>query len=177
MDNPKLLENLFDQSTIRMIQLFLSEKEKQFYLREISKETKIPIATTSRLVNKLLNLEILNLIKVNKFKLYQLNQTNDVRFLDRFLKKDTHILGKFVDSIKNFPGVERIILFGEDVKNKANVVLIGENIDMGQIKEAVGNMKNTEGFTIIASALTNEQYMQGSQMGFYPGRKKILFEK
>lgn len=176
MDNPEILEKLFNKSTIRLIQLFLREKEKQFYLREISKETKIPIATTSRLLNKLLKLEILKLIKIKKFKLYELNQNNDVRFLERFLKKDTHLLEQFVDIIKDLKGIQRIILHGEEQKDRANIFLIGEEIDAGKIKETVGNLKDKSKFTVSALILTPEQYSQGSQMGLYSGRKKILFD-
>ncbi len=177
MQNLELLEELFDKNIIRMLQLFLSFKEKKFYMREISKETKIPIASTSRILTKLVKLELIELIKINRFKLYQLNDNDDIRFLKRFLKKEIQILDKFVDSIKNFPGIERVILHGEQKQHRADVLLIGEDIDSDKIKETVGALRDTSKFTVSALILTNEQYDQMSEMGMYTGKKRILFER
>ena len=158
MQNPEILEEIFDKKTIRLIQLFLNNKEKQFYLREISKEANIPLASTSRLVNKLLKLNILKLIKISKFKLYQLANNDNTKFLEKFLKKEVQMLNKFIDSIKDFPGLQYIILHGEEEKDRANVLLIGENIDTGAIKEVVANIKEGDKFTVSALVLAPEQY-------------------
>lgn len=177
MQNLKLLEELFNKNTIRIIQAFLTDKERKFYMREISRETKVPIATTSRILNKLVKLDLVKLIKINRFKLYQINENDDIRFLRRFLKKEVQILEKFVDLIKDFPGIERVILHGEQKNNRADVLLIGENIDSDKIKETVGTLRDTSKFTVSALILTTEQYDQMSEMGMYTGKKKILFEK
>ena len=177
MENLGLLEELFDRYTIRIIQLFLSNKEETFYLREVSKQTKVPLATTSRIINKLLKLNILKLNKLNKFKVYSLNNNTYVKYLESFMKKDVQILDKFVDSINHFSGIESIILHGDEMKDRANVLLIGNNIDTNAIKEVVANIKEGSKFTVSALVLTREQYDQMSQMGLYSGKKKILFSK
>jgi ACT domain-containing protein len=177
MENLSLLEELFDKSTIKIIQLFLSNKEGNFYLREISKLSNVPVATTSRIISKLIKLNIIKLHKINKFKIYSINYNNDVKYLESFMKKDIQILDKFVDSIKDFPGIEGIILHGEEMKDRANVLLIGNNIDTNLIKEVVANIKEGSKFTVTALVLTKEQYDQMSQMGLYSGKKKILFSK
>ena len=177
MENLDLLERLFDKNTISIIQLFLSNKDQNFYLREISKESNVSLATTSRIVNKLLKLDIINLNKINKFKVYTLNNNASVKYLESFLKKDIQILDKFVESISHFEGIERIILHGDEMKDRANVLLIGNNIDTNAIKEVVANIKEGSKFTVSALVLTKEQYDQMSQMGLYSGKKKVLFKK
>jgi hypothetical protein len=177
MRNIDLLEELFDDKLIRMLQLFLENKDKQFYLREIAKESGVPLATSSRLLSKLVKLEVIRLIKISKFKIYQLSDNEDTKFLRRFLKKDVQILDRFVQTIKVFPEIERIILHGEENKDRANVLLIGEDIDANEVKEVVAGIKEGSNFTVSALVLTTEQYEQMSEMGLYPGKKKILFER
>jgi hypothetical protein len=177
MDNLEMLEQLFDANTIRIIQLFISNKESNFYLREISKLTKVPLATTSRIVNKLVILGIIKLNMVNKFKVYTINNNNSTKYLEGFIKKDIQILDQFVNSIKDFSGIQSIILHGDEMKDRANVFLIGNNIDTNAIKEVVANIKQGSKFTVSALVLTKDQYEQMSQMGLYSGKKKILLEK
>lgn len=177
MENLRLLEELFDANMIRMIQLFLANKDKEFYLREVSKETRIPVATTYRLVNRLCKLDVIKQIKVSRFKLYKLNQNNDVKYLESFLKKDTQIMDLFVDSIRDMGGIKTIILHGDEAKDRANVFLIGDNIDAGEIKERIAHIKETNKFTVSALILTKEQYEQMSTMNLYSGKKRLLFER
>jgi DNA-binding transcriptional ArsR family regulator len=177
MENIGLLEKLFDEKIIRVIQIFLANKEKQFYLREIEKETKVPIATVSRHIQKLKKLGIIKEIKISKFKLYQLNENNDVRYLQTFMKKDVQILDLFVDNVKTIPGVQSIILHGDELKDRANVLIIGEDIDSGEVKQRVGQIKEDTKFTVSALVLTREQYEQMSRMGLYSGKKKSLYER
>jgi predicted transcriptional regulator len=177
MENLALLEELFDQNIIKIIQLFISNKGRDFYLREISKESNVSIATTSRIMFKLVKLNIIVLNKVNKFKLYTLNVNSNVKYLESFMKKDLQILDKFIESIKHFSEVDQIILHGEEMKDRANVFLIGNNINTNAIKEVVANIKEGNKFTVSALVLTKEQYDQMSQMGLYSGKKKVIFNK
>ena len=177
MNNPEILGELFGAYTIKLLQTFFSDPNKNFYLVELSKINNIPVATTSRLLTKFIKLNIIQVVKVNRFKLYKLNDNDDVSFLKRFLKRDVQILDKFVDSIKHFNGIERIILHGGESKQRANVLLIGNGIDTNAIKEVVGQIKEGKNFTVNALVLTPDQYSQMAQMGLYDGKKRILFEK
>lgn len=77
MEIKELLENLFDEKKLRVMNFFFNNPEEEFYLREITKRTKVPLATTFRIINKLKSLEIIKENKLKKFKLYSLNKNQE----------------------------------------------------------------------------------------------------
>lgn len=177
MENLNLLEELFDDKKLRVIKLFLQNKEKQFYLREISKQTKVPVASTFRIVKKLMELEIIKQIKVNKFKLYKTADNDNVAFLETFLREGKRLVQLFVERAKELSGIKSIILHGEETEEKANLLLIGTNIDSNEVKRICAEIKEQYNFTISPLTLTQEQFTQMSNMGLYSGKKTVLFEK
>lgn len=176
MENLNILEELFDQKMLRILRMFIADKEKQFYLREISKDANVPVATTARIIDKLLKLELIKLIVVKKFKLYQLNADNpNIKYLESFLREEKLILDIFVDAVKNLSGVTSIIQHGEIMKERANILILGENIDGAELKRIVAEIKEKYKFTISYLTLAREQFQQMSKMGLYSGEKKLLY--
>ena len=148
MENLNLLEELFDDKKLRIIKLFLQNKEKQFYLREISKQTKVPVASTFRIVKKLMGLELIKQIKVNKFKLYTAADNDNIAFLETFLKEGKKMVQLFVEKVRELEGISAIILHGEETEEKANLLLIGANIDSNEIKRICAEIKEQHKFVI-----------------------------
>ena len=69
IDNIKLLEELFDKKVLKVLKLFLADKGNEFYLREIAKLSKVPVASTYRIITKLIALNIIDEKKIkNKIK-------------------------------------------------------------------------------------------------------------
>ena len=54
----KLLGELFDDKLLKIIKFFLMNKDKEFYLQEISKQAGVPIATVFRTIKKLKELVV-----------------------------------------------------------------------------------------------------------------------
>ena len=160
-----------------ILKLFFNSPEKEFYLIEIAKETKVSTATTFRIVGKLTELGVLKKIKIAKFKLYMLNQNENVEFLQSFIREDIQVLKLFINQIKELPNIEAIILHGKESTSRANLLIIGEDIDQAPIKILTGEIKEKYDFTLSYLVLAKEQYEQMSNMGLYSGQKKILFDK
>jgi len=177
MSNLNLLEELFDKKKLSILKFFLQNKDKEFYLRELSKETSIPIATTYRIVRKLVKLEILKEIKIKKFKLYKINESKDIEFLESFIKEGRRIIEMFVEKAKEIANIEGIIMHGEETETKANILLIGEGIDSNEIKKICAEIKEKYNFVITPLTLAKEQFEQMSRMGLYSGKKRVLFKK
>lgn len=177
MENLKILESLFDSKKLRILKLFLLEKDKQFYLREISANAKVPVATTFRIIKMLVELKLVDIIKVHKFKLYKLSINENTSFLGSFLKEGKRIVQYFVDEIKKISQVEAVVLHGKETEEKANVLLIGQGIDPYEVKKICASIKEQYNFVVSALALTQEQFGQMSTMGLYSGQKKILYRK
>ena len=176
MDENALLEELFDDKLIKIIRLFISNQKKQFYLKEISDNTKVPMATAHRILRKLSKLEIIDEINISKFKVYRLGGNEKVVFLLSFIRESLKVVDIFVDRIKMISGITRIIQHGKPTEKKANILIIGKDVDTFPIKELVASIKEEYGYYISYMTLTEEQYEQMSSMGLYSGPKRILFE-
>jgi len=177
MDSQKLLESLFDKKRIAMLKLFLQDKTKQFYLREISKLSNVPVASTFRILNEFVKLNLIQVIKIKKFKLYQAKDNQAVTYLGNFMRTDKQALSIFVDMIKNISSIELAISHGKPSKDRANVLIIGEDVNAAAVKECVGKIKEEHKFTISSLTLTKEQFDQMSAMGLYSGEKRIIYKK
>ena len=171
----EVLESLIAPSLLKIMKLFINNEDQTYYLREVSKLTRIPAASTYRILNKLVEEDIIKVNHIKKFKLYSFNRESSRFLLDLFQDRKSAV-AEFVRSIKAFDGVQMIVLHGNEEKNSANVLVIGENMDNESIKRNSLYMSDKYKFNLILLTLTPDQYNSMSSMGLYPGKKKILFE-
>ncbi len=177
MENIHILEELFDRKKIRILKLFLRDKENEFYLREISRLARVPVASTHRIIKKLVSLSIIKEIRIKQFKVYMIAQNKTVEYLDSILKEETRIIDLFIDEIKLLPGIQIVIQHGEEKKNKANLLIMGKDVNPDEIKRICAKIKDDYSYSIHTLTLTQEQFQQMSSMGLYPGKKKVLFSR
>ncbi len=175
MDKKQIVETLFDKKIIKILRLFVNNQDKEYYLREIARITKVPPATTHRIIKQLLTLELIAESKEKYLKTYMANTTN-LKMFSGLLEDKTTALKEFSDFIKQVEGVERAILHGEEEKDRASVLLVGENIDQNIIRDKTLELKEAYKFNIIYLILAPTQYEQMSSMGLYRGRKLILYD-
>ena len=172
-----VLTELFDKKILNILNTVINDKSEGMYLGELSKAANVPPATTYRIVNKLVKLELIDEVKIKKLKLYKFKRSGKSEFLFKLFKKDVHILKIFIEKVKEIEGLQAIVLHGEEAKDRANVLLIGNNINTDKVKEICGAIKEAHSFIISPLTLTAEQYEAMSKMGLYSGKKSILFEK
>ena len=177
MDTVNLLEGLFDRKILKVLKLFLQNKDKQYYLREISKQLRIPVATVFRIVRRLLELDVIREVKIKKFKLYECQENKNTAFLESFIKEGKRIIEAFVDKVKELSAVEAIIQYGEETEDKANLIIIGAGVDSNTLKPYTAEIKEKYRYTISVLPLTREQFEQISSMGLYSGKKEVLYNK
>jgi len=177
MEGIEILKSLFDDKKIRVINVLLQERDKQFYLREISKVADVSLATTYRIINQLVKLNIAKIVPVSKFKLYQIEDNEQAMFLATILKEKKKALQEFIDVLRTIKGIHMLILHGEDTETKANVLVIGEDIDTEQVKRVASAIKDRFNFNITYMTLTGQQYEQMSSLGLLQKQKRILFEQ
>jgi len=177
MESQKILEGLFDKKMLTILKLFLKKKDQQFYLKEISKQTKVPLATTHRILNKLLELEIIDRTKIKHLKIYKLAQNEKTKYLESVFEEKKTILDEFIEQANNIDGIKIIMIYGREEKDKANLLIIGESIDNSLIRDLIVKIKEKYSFTITHLVLTESQYQQMAAMNLYPGKKEVLLEK
>jgi DNA-binding Lrp family transcriptional regulator len=171
----EVLESLISPPILKILKLFINNDDQTYYLREIAKLTRVPPASTYRILKQLVDNDIVKVNHVKRFKLYTFN-TEDNRFLLDLFQDRKSAVAEFVRSIKEFPGVQLVVLHGKEEKNNANILVIGENMDTESIKRNALFISDKYKFNLILLTLTPDQYNQMSSMGLYPGKKKILFE-
>ncbi|MGV8169348.1 MAG: winged helix-turn-helix domain-containing protein [Candidatus Nanoarchaeia archaeon] len=176
MDKKKILETLFDKKIIKVLRLLINNPDREFYLREISKLTKVSPATTHRILKSLKELDLVQEKKNRYLKLYTANQKNLAMFSE-LLEDKSAALREFVETIQVVQGVQQIILHGEGDKDKANVIIVGDEAGKEAVNSKVVEIKERFNFTIIYMLLSPEHYEQMSSMGLFSGKKVILFTR
>jgi predicted transcriptional regulator len=173
--NREILESLITPSVLKILKLFLNNEDQKYYLREIAKLTKIPPATVYRVVGQLVDNRILQVEHIKRFKLYYYN-IEEAGFLADLLQDRKSAVTEFVKLAQEFEGVDMVVLHGKEDKDRANILVIGNNMDTDSIKRNALYISDKYSFKIILLTLAPEQYNQMSSMGLYPGKKRILFE-
>ena len=134
MEDMTVLEDLFDNKIISVLKIMFRDVKKKWYLQELSVESKVPMATCLRILEKFQKLELIDVEKVSRVKLYSLLDNKKVKFLSGIFKEDLKILDEFVERLKDLPGLKSIILHGNEYSDRANILLIGDDMDPGRIK-------------------------------------------
>ncbi len=175
MEPAEILESLFDNKILKIIKHFLKDEEREYYLREVARHTRVSAASTYRILNKLLELDIIKMREIKTMKLYTLAKNKNVDFIKSIMEVD--VIEYFVENASKIPNVEEILLLGKKDKSKANVLLLGNNIDIAQVKLIIADIKQKYDYTVNQMSLSREQYEQMSSMGLYPGSKKVLYKR
>lgn len=170
-----VLKSLISPSVFKILKVFINNDDAQFYLREVAKLSKVPPATTYRVLQQLVNADVLVVEQIKRVKLYSLNNET-AYFLVEMLQDRKSALVEFVESVKSFDGLQMVVLHGKEEKDRANVLVIGNEMDVDSIKRNAVYISDKYQFNIILLTLTPEQYNQMSSMGLYPGKKKLLYD-
>lgn len=172
MVKKEVLANLIDSKKAAVLKVVLNSPE-ELYLKEIATKSGVSITSTFRIIKELIEMGILKKREWKTSKVYGCERNAKVDFIKELLHEEFEGLEEFVDRMKDFPEISNIILHGAQRKGKANVLLIGENIDSNKIEEICSDLKD-KGFEMSYLTLTKGQYSQMSKMGLYSGEKKIL---
>lgn len=174
MKRTDLLRELFDEKIVKVLSVFLEEPNKYFSLTQASSISKVNIATTLRIIDKLNKKEILELIKIGKSKFYMLKRGEKTLALTRLLKKEEHI-SDFIEDIKKITQVKKIIL--ESKSNEmAKLLLVGDNIPEEKIKETIKEIKAKHGFEIEYMEISQKQFEDMSRLELYDVGKKVIWD-
>ena len=172
-----ILKDLFDEKIISVINLFLDNPDKRYCLTDISNITKVNIATTFRILNKLISKGFIRTIVIGKVRIYQLERNEKTMALQKFLRgnKEDH-LQVFIDEITSHPRIKKIVLESRD-KRSAKILIIGEFLPVEKIKKAIDHIKSKSGFSISYVEISEAQYNGLKDFKNYSLDKKIIWER
>lgn len=169
-----VLRELFDEKIISIINIFIENPNRNLSLSEISEMAKVNVATTFRIVNKLVKKEYVKVIVIGKSKFYQVKSNPKTITLFKFLKKDDDKISDFIDGIKK-TGVSKIILESQD-KKEAKFILVGNSINKSRIEEVSKKIEASSGFKIKFAEMNEKQFKEIADLDLYDLNKKIVWE-
>ncbi len=180
MNENEFLRELFDKKLIKILEQFIQNKNKEFYLRELSQLSKVSPASTYRIVKKLSKLGIIDKIKIKRFKFYKLARNQRTELLEELFKADP--LQEFIERVKSSINkvkgneIRKIILYGEKAENKADLLIIGDIEDKTEIEKAAEEINNKYNFEVVFLTFNEEQFKKMTEMGLYSREKKVLWK-
>ena len=168
----EVLGQLLDSKKAAILNAVLHSHE-EMTLKEIAQKSKVPMATTFRILQNLAAQGILNRREWKTSKVYSCSANEKTEFLKELFYDEYDGVHEFVQVVGNLPEVQNILLHGSQRKGKANLLVIGENLDAGKIEEASQKVRE-KGFDLTYLPLTRKQYEQMAKMGLYAGEKRVL---
>lgn len=80
-----VLKGLIDDKLLKVLSVFINKPSEYFHINKISQESKVPLATTFRIINQLKQNKIIEYKQIGKFKIYKLAKNNKTRKLRRII--------------------------------------------------------------------------------------------
>ncbi len=177
MNFKESITGLIDPKLAAILGVFIKNPNNEYCLNEVTEESKVPVATTHRMLRKLLKLNLVKFNKIKTLRLYSLNENDAIVYLSPlFEDSDAHI-SEFIEAVRNDPNIDNITQYGKETKDRVNLLVIGRNVNPEPIKVNIYNIKEKYSITLNTLVLEPEQYQQMSDMGLYSGRKKTLYMK
>jgi len=168
----EVIAALLDVKKAAILRVLLHSTD-EMYLSEISEKSNVSLTSTFRILQDLINLDILQKRVWKTSKVYSCMKNDKVDFLKDLFFEEFDGVKEFVEMIDGVKGIDNVILHGSRKKGKANVLLIGQGIDTEPVEAACNNLRE-KGFELSYLTLTKTQYEQMSKMGLYSGEKKVL---
>ncbi len=175
MKKSDVLRELFDEKIIKIINIFIEEPEKHFSLTQTSSISKVNVATTLRILERLVKKEIIEITYMGKSKFYKLKPGEKTIALNRLLKKEEHITD-FIEKIKEIPKIKRIILESK-TDDGAKVIIVGSPVPSEKVSAIIKEIEEKHHFKIQYVEFSEEQFEGMEKMGLYNLNKKIIWDR
>ncbi len=168
----EVLHSLIDSKKMAILEILLNAHEEMF-LKEISEKSKVPMASTFRILQEMVGQGLLHKRKWKTSTIYSCVQSEKTDVLKELFSNEYDGVHEFVQLLAGLEGVQNIILHGSQRKGKANVLVLGEQLDTNKVEDACQNIRE-KGFELSYLTLTKKQYDQMAKMGLYQGEKKVV---
>jgi len=172
MVKKEVLSKLLDEKKAAILRVLFNTPE-EMYLKEIAAKSNVSMASSFRILKQLVALNIIQRKEWKTSIVYSAEKNEKADFLKELFSDDFDAIKEFLQSVENLSSIQQIILHGTRKKDKANILLIGENIETPKVEETCKQLKD-KGFELSFLTLTKTQYEQMIKMGLYSGEKKVL---
>lgn len=170
------VRDLLDEKLVKIIEVFDRNPGKRLYLTDISEKSGINMATTYRIVNKLVQKEYVKVTPIGKMKVYSWGKNEKARALQKILLPTNDPTKEFIDRIQKSPRLKKIILATKK-ERYAKIVLVGDFIPMKPIEELAEELQERTQWTLECIEFSERQYEKLKEIEGYEWEKKIAWER
>ncbi|MBD3263021.1 helix-turn-helix domain-containing protein [Candidatus Woesearchaeota archaeon] len=160
-----LLAKLFDEKTVKILKKLLIKKGV-FYLRDLSRETGVSLATTYRIVQKLIKLGLVTKDKQDKFTFYRLLNDSPA-----YKELYSLIIGTAPDPISNIRkelenryGAKKFSLYLLKGKEK-KIFVVSKTANSAAVKSIISKVADKTGKKFNHIVLKPTQFSQMQEIG------------
>ena len=82
-----IFRELVEPKIVKILELLLANKSKYFHLQKIAEDAKVPLASTFRIVRRLVSLNLVEQLTIGKMKIYKIAGNEKTRELDALRRK------------------------------------------------------------------------------------------
>ncbi len=82
---PAVLDGLLDKKTASLLKVLLKNKDEIYHLHSLSRASKVPVSSTSRIVTKLIKLDLITTRKVGNMVLFQASNSEKAKLVGDLL--------------------------------------------------------------------------------------------
>lgn len=173
----EILKDLVDDKLYNILELIVRNNDNELYLKRISEESKVSMASAYRILKQLIALSYIREVKIGPAKIYRLNDNKKTKILKEWFKEKSDPLAEFVKLCSLLEGIKKIILHNEPTDSGAEVIVIGTNINLNKMNSIAQSIFQRYNYKIKILPLTEEQYKQMGSLNMISGIKKPLWSK
>ncbi|OIO64720.1 hypothetical protein COY28_00055 [Candidatus Woesearchaeota archaeon CG_4_10_14_0_2_um_filter_57_5] len=178
-DLVRALSLIMEQRTVELLKMFAANPEKLWYLKEAADQLEIPMASAHRILLGFADKKVLDESKAGRTRLYRMGTGKEAKILGGIFKEEVDPLGIFLKQISSLRQVEQVVLQGEPTKTRAFIIIVGNivgTLEIEQVKRIIAEIRHEQGFTIVPTPMTKENFRNMLDMGML-GDNKIIWQK
>lgn len=170
--NDATLEKIFGRN-YRILQVFLADPDKEFYVTEAANELNISKMSVFRILEKMVECGFLESRSDNYRKFYKLKDSHLIKFLKILVNLDSPIVIEFLRKFKSRSSL--IMLYGSraegiDLKDSDwDFIVVSDELDLVIINKNISNLERRFATQINVKLYTEEEYseMKDKRAPFY----------
>lgn len=154
-----MLSTLFDEKTIAILYLLLKKKDI-FYLRDLSRDSGVSLATTYRIIQKCHEINLVEKVQQDKLTFYKINRNSET-----FQEVYELLIGKPEDILENIKKSIFPVKLYFSRNDKSKLFIVGDNMDNQKITDIIQEHIQSLGINPKLLFLSQTQFGEMKSMG------------
>ena len=171
----EIMSDLLEKKLYIIIEKLIKSDSEEMYLKKLSDETTVSMASTYRILKKLIEKGLVKEIKIGPAKIYRLARNKKTELLKNWFSEKVDPLDEFIKRASSVSGIIKIFLHDKKGDDSSDLMIIGVNINLEQLNTIASDIYEKYNYKLKILPLTEDQYQQMSSLNMITGTKKLLW--